>query len=512
MEKNPIKIVEIGSQGNILGGVERDSISAIRNTYTSEIVVAICGPIGTQTHVVAERITHIFSGSLGYKTDHIKLSDYIRQYGARGNDCSIAELITLGNNMREKDKAILAKKAIHKINSNRHSNAENITGHDSGAIIPEPVVKHCHVIDSIKNIDELQILRLVYGDMLHLISIYDSIERRVHAISKRDSITEAGVYGLIDKDSWEEIGHGQSVRKIYPQADLFISLNEGTISQVDSQIKRYFQLVLGMSLESPTENERAMFYAFSASGNSACLSRQVGAAITDKEGSLLAVGWNDVPKSFGGVYTQTGVDDKRCYNLTNAMCYNDENKSSVASVIINELIKSEIIEQSKKDEAINIVKRSPRFKDLIEFSRAVHAEMYALISAGKLNGSKIPEGAMHVTTYPCHHCAKHIIAAGIRKIYFIEPYQKSLATKLHSDSIVEGNDEKRVSILPFVGIAPRRFNKLFSTVLNGQTRKKDGKLHLSPDGVLPSAISLEALGTLEKLAFKSLLDDSENGG
>lgn len=43
-----------------------------------------------------------------------------------------------------------------------------------------------------------------------------------------------------------------------------------------------------------------MYSAYAASLQSACLSRQVGAALLDDEGNLLAVGKNDVPKSGGG--------------------------------------------------------------------------------------------------------------------------------------------------------------------------------------------------------------------
>jgi deoxycytidylate deaminase len=50
-----------------------------------------------------------------------------------------------------------------------------------------------------------------------------------------------------------------------------------------------------------------MFYARSAANNSSCLSRQVGASITDKNGNLISTGWNDVPK-FGGYNTLEKLD------------------------------------------------------------------------------------------------------------------------------------------------------------------------------------------------------------
>ena len=93
-----------------------------------------------------------------------------------------------------------------------------------------------------------------------------------------------------------------------------------------------------------------------------------------------------------------------------------------------------------------------QWKSLIEFSRSVHAEMHAIINAGKLNGEKIRGGTLFCTTYPCHNCARHIIAAGIEKVYYIEPYIKSKAPELHDDSITEiENEHNKVQILLFDG-------------------------------------------------------------
>ncbi|MCP2807341.1 deaminase, partial [Salmonella enterica subsp. enterica serovar Typhimurium] len=66
---------------------------------------------------------------------------------------------------------------------------------------------------------------------------------------------------------------------------------------------------------------------------------------------------------------------------------------------------------------------------ITEYGRAVHAEMEALLSAAR-NGIAIRGGTLYTTTYPCHNCAKHIVAAGIKKVKFVEPYPKSYATKM----------------------------------------------------------------------------------
>jgi hypothetical protein len=74
---------------------------------------------------------------------------------------------------------------------------------------------------------------------------------------------------------------------------------------------------------------------------------------------------------------------------------------------------------------------------------------------------------LYTTTFPCHNCAKHIIAAGITKVVYIEPYQKSKAAEFHKDAMVVGFSEEKdvVRFEPFVGFGPRHFLDFFSVQL-----------------------------------------------
>src|SRR5437870_9308439 len=85
-------------------------------------------------------------------------------------------------------------------------------------------------------------------------------------------------------------------------------------------------------------------------------------------------------------------------------------------------------------------------------------------------GVSVRNCTMYVTTFPCHLCARHIVAAGIRRVVYIEPYAKSLAADLYPDSIaIEGGSDEKVIFEPFVGVSPRQYVKLFSM----GTRKSD---------------------------------------
>jgi deoxycytidylate deaminase len=124
-------------------------------------------------------------------------------------------------------------------------------------------------------------------------------------------------------------------------------------------------------------------------------------------------------------------------------------------------------------------------RNVIEFGRAVHAEMAAIVEAAR-RGVDISDCTMFVTTFPCHLCARHIVAAGITKLVYIEPYARSLAAELYPDSIkVETPTISVDQVLfePFVGLAPRQYMQLFEA----RSRKdKDGKaIPFNPDLAKP---------------------------
>ena len=102
-------------------------------------------------------------------------------------------------------------------------------------------------------------------------------------------------------------------------------------------------------------------------------------------------------------------------------------------------------------------------RNVIEYGRAVHAELAAIVDAAR-QGVSIAECNMYVTAFPCHLCARYIVAAGIHRVLYIEPYPKSLAVELYPDSIrVESVSigDNQVSFEPFVGVAPWQYMYLF---------------------------------------------------
>lgn len=506
-------------QFSLLESKDVDVADELRSLHTPELVIALCGPIGSPLHEVADCLQDKLITKFGYsQVELIRLSEFISSYAKkRGNPVPesgverFKKLILTGNAMRdEHGKEILAKLAINKIAQTRAALTDAPT-----ADTEEPVstlkastrpVRVVHIIDSIKNQSELEILRLVYGDMLYTIGVYAPISSREATLRK--VMTDVEVSALIDRDSGEELENGQTVRQTFPFADYFLRIENRTNSEVEERVERFLSLVLASTPLTPSVHEMAMYAAASAAGHSACLSRQVGAAVTSADGSLIATGWNDVPRYGGGLYisTEDVNQDLRCWNREGGKCFNDEEKDGLAQRVSDFLLKEELIDAQKAEEVTKRLRQNTGLKDLIEFSRAIHAEMHAMLRALELGGGQVKGGRIYVTTYPCHSCARHIIAAGISDVYFIEPYRKSLAIKLHDDAMTEDESAQgKVVLRQYDGVAPRRFLALYKMSAD---RKKDGKLiRHKPQATLPAVkLSLEAIPRLEAMVVLKLED------
>jgi deoxycytidylate deaminase len=183
---------------------------------------------------------------------------------------------------------------------------------------------------------------------------------------------------------------------------------------------------------------------------------------------VLSTGANDCPRSGGGLYwpeydneTHAVKDHPNGRDYLRGHDFNRVEQLRIIREIVHEG------ERRKIDrKALQQTLEASRIRDLTEFSRAVHAEMEALLSCARNNNST--RGAtLYSTTFPCHNCAKHIIASGIVRVVYIEPYPKSKTAEFHSDAVTLGfgNEQNSVRFEPFVGIGPRRFFDLFSMKL-----------------------------------------------
>lgn len=499
---------------------DKDAHTQIKETHTKELVIAICGPIGSPLHEIADSIKTTLEQKYGYDCRQIRLSKFIEEYLSKidnsqpipkNNKFKKTEaLIGYGDALREKfGPSVLAELAIAKIRVDRQAKGMN---EEKDRFVGRRI---CHIINSIKNQSELDLLREVYREVLYVFGGFSPISAREANLLKQ-GFTIQQAYDLMERDAHSG-NNGQTVSDTFPQSDFFLRMDTNSAAGLSIKVERYLDLILGTKIVTPTREESAMYAAASAANSSACLSRQVGAAVTDSAGEVLAVGWNDVPKPSGGLYQTDrekdplNIKDMRCHNIDGGKCFNDDEKSILAEALI-ESLGSEIISEEKKELAIAKLLKDKKIKGLIEFSRAVHAEMHAILNSMRSAGNRVQGGSIYVTTYPCHGCARHIIASGISNVYYIEPYKKSLAVKLHGDSITETESESdKVRLLPFEGVAPSRYLSIFQMRIN--SRKSEGKLiKIYAGNALPKLKkSLQSLPELEgvvvgKLVSRGLLE------
>lgn len=522
MSVQNIKIATVNNSAK----VRSDSRSTLASHKANEIFIAIVGAVGAGGSRAAEVLNKYFAstdiGGKKYQCKIVKASDSIKEFSVKKNLelPSVAgkkslEAISMmqdrGDDMRrmEEDDAAVIVSVVQKIRKLRAELTK--TPSVPGAPVLPDGIPRVYIIDSLRHPAEAHLLRQLYGDAFALIGVVCDERERERRLRERLFLKEdwgrpetmAAVRKFMERDENDSgQSYGQHVRDVFQESDFFIDNTlideKNDLGLMNDDLARLIDLITHAKILRPTIAETAMHHAYSAMLRSACLSRQVGAALVDGGGSVVATGTNEVPKAGGGVYGEGFSEEKhdsRCAFHNTPACSNNIEQNR----IIKELIKMfpALGDGKTEEQAIQQIRRT-RIGGLLEFSRSVHAEMDALLSAARAGVS--PVGTrLFVTTFPCHYCARHIVSAGVYEVQYIEPYPKSLALDLHSDSICNdyskwvppavldvrtehekftGAGEKKVtrpavgaldSVLdhgkvlfrPFVGVAPRLYARTF---------------------------------------------------
>jgi len=468
----------------IINTNDQSCLQTIKSRQTEELVIALCGAMGSGTSSVGDIIEDILN-KFNYEVTFIKLSDFIRKCSESIinntqfiNNSLADQYRTLqleGNNLRKKySKDILAQLAIYEITKERiqYERYKNNGDVDTDA---HHIRRHATIIDSLKHPEEWRLLKTVYGNMFYLFGILCPAPVRSSRLRTEKQISETEAVDLILRDKSESIKHGQQFIHTVYHSDFFIRNIDNNKEKLQTSLDRYIKLILGDNKFPPTLHEYAMYIAQSSAHRSSCLSRQVGAALVSTSGDIIASGRNDAPKVGGGLYGDGGCTDYSCAH-TNG-CTNYKYKK-ILSNQIRDIIRDSFPDAPEEllETVISNIKDNTMLKDLIEYSKAVHAEMDAILSAARKGSRNLVGSTLYCTTFPCHHCARHIIASGINTVYYIEPYEKSLACDLHPDEILidsetSSQQDNKVRILPFEGVAPKQFMNLF----RDRDKKKDGQ-------------------------------------
>ena len=483
----------------------------------NELIIALVAAVGTDVGMVVEEVG-IELSEYEYEAIPLRLSDYLAEeagenfFAEKPFDEAVWDAMTAGDDLREKwgRGDALALHAIGQIVLTRNERARAEDQNAGQGYDAPPLERVAFVLRSLKTQDELATLRAVYGPRLIVIAAYSPKEQRI-AHLKTQIEASRGTRNrrawshtpeqLVERDEKEEGKRGQDVSGTFHRADFFIRGWNREVARAD--IDRTMEILFGSPFRTPTRDEHGQYLAAGAALRSAEFGRQVGAAIATADGSIIAVGTNEVPKAGGGSHWEEDGKGNRDFEVgdidTNRMQF-DELAERLAERIdkrtaaLNEaMVKIDAKERPSANvagalEAVRTVLREELpgdlraggLKDLTEFGRAVHAEMNALLDAAR-RGVPVKDATLYTSTFPCHNCARHVIAAGIGRVVFIEPYTKSRAEQLHSDAIAIAPatpPKDKLSFVPFVGVAPRRFREMFDAATReelGHIPRKDAE-------------------------------------
>ena len=259
----------------------------------------------------------------------------------------------------------------------------------------------------------------------------------------------------------------QNVEGCLRDADIFINneTDNERLILLKKKLLRYVSLIMNPGLVLPTPIERGMQIAYTAKLNSGCISRQVGAAITDDQYHLLSVGWNQQPemqlpclyRDLCSLYYQWAPYAYSDFELDNQNTLQKSIQAPVTKLL------------SLPECPLKLQGKMPAycFKDLYNsitgvknqvHPRSLHAEETAFLNLGQHSAKG---GNLFTTSSPCELCAKKAMYMGIKKIYYIEPY----AGLSFNHVLSIGPRDARPKMLLFTGAVGRAYTQLYTPLM-----------------------------------------------
>ncbi|MEZ0233095.1 MAG: hypothetical protein ACAH12_09670 [Methylophilaceae bacterium] len=258
----------------------------------------------------------------------------------------------------------------------------------------------------------------------------------------------------------------QNIQACLEISDIHISnlskTNPKDITELSYQVIKYVALMQHPGLVTPGSIERCMQAAVAARMNSGCISRQVGAVVTDENYSIKAIGWNDVPKgqvpcllrySRDVIRNNGDVISFSDFELKNEKFKNQLKKEDVVNSELDE-IKGRHITYCFKSVYSNLTGEKNQVH-----TRSLHAEENAFLQVSKYGGQAIEGGNLFTSASPCELCAKKAYQLGIKNIYFIDPYPGI------SSSHILGVGDNRPTLNLFSGAIGRAFHNLYESIM-----------------------------------------------
>lgn len=324
------------------------------------------------------------------------------------------------------------------------------------------------VIDALRNPYEILYFRERYSAFYSMSVNTEEMTRKEHLVQKGYRIDEIKDIdeeerGKKDLDlSFEKI----DIDKCIELSDIHITngekKNDDNRSLVN-QIFTYVALIFHPGLVPPSSLERCMQIAFTAKLNSGCLSRQVGAVVTNEFYSVKSIGWNTVAEG------QTPCSLRNIYDLyvkedANAFSNYERNNEKFSGYVSKLILKYKQASVSDKLKGLTVsycfkdihTTVNPKQKGNQVHTRSLHAEENAFLQLAKYGNTGIKGGKLFTTASCCELCAKKAYQLGIKEIYYIDAYPG--ISKSH---ILECGENQPKMIL-FTGAVGRAYVSLYN--------------------------------------------------
>lgn len=268
-------------------------------------------------------------------------------------------------------------------------------------------------LDAIRNPYEATYFQDRYSSF-YLVAVSTDDEERKRRLGNKLSYEQ--IKALDDKEyprklKGEKKFTNQDIGACMQLADIYL-YNPREVTEekyfITESIIKYTTLMKHPGLITPTSVERCMQIAYNAKLNSGCLSRQVGAVITDSNYSIKAVGWNSVAE---------GQVPCNLRNAENFLINKDESSFSTYEIEDKEFGNHMSQKYGSKVKCNALAGRlcSYCFKDEYEeithqknqvHTRSLHAEENAFLQIVKYGGEGIKGGKLFTSASSCVLCSK----------------------------------------------------------------------------------------------------------
>lgn len=495
-----------------------------------ELFFGFVSPIGVDRDLIEDCLRTALCAA-DYQLDKVHVSDRLESFGVGEKPAGFLErkewLMDAGDRLRQiwsvfaypddkrrGDAVVLA--SIAEIRQRRESanrQRQPVLPEDpqeQKTLLNNPLQNVASLLDSLKHPDELQTLRRFYGPAFVSIGIYAPPDTRCafllknqHAEASDHTALELAE-NLIHRDETGEnkegkiVPLGQKVADAFYICDFIVDATKPK-PEIVGELTRLVELLFGDLYKTPSLEEVGMFQARGIQVRSGSLAHQIGASILRSDGSVVALGTNEVPRPITGaqywfkddftyrgrdmVYRDLDTSDEFRLEMVEDLLARLDKAGALSSEISTQGMDSNSAEAKKRrSERLGTLYfdkdgplRRAKLRNTIDYIRTVHAEGAALIDAAR-HGTATLGCIMFTTTFPCHECARHIVAAGIREVVYLEPYPKSAVRRLYEDSIEvdpEHRDDKKVLFRTFIGVAPARYLEFFTADRPDHPRKDE---------------------------------------